>query len=76
MNFVGIKYFKSRELESPDDPGSGSHMQLELVQRLDELQAIAQRSTMSLWGAWTRLATLLGGPSISGPCPQMRGGPS
>ena len=39
MNFAGIKYFKSRELESPDSPGSGENMQLELVQRLDELRA-------------------------------------
>ena len=38
MNFVGIKWFKSRELESPDDPGSGENMQLELVQRLDKLR--------------------------------------
>ena len=38
MNFAGIKYFKSRELESPDSPGSGENMQLPLVLLLDQLR--------------------------------------
>jgi uncharacterized protein YcbK (DUF882 family) len=38
MNFVGIKYFKARELESPDQPGSGEHMKLPIVLLLDKLR--------------------------------------
>jgi uncharacterized protein YcbK (DUF882 family) len=39
MNFADIRYFQARELESPDAPGSGERMQLELVERLDQLRA-------------------------------------
>ena len=38
MNFDAIQYFTSKELESPDAPGSGKHMKMRLVKRLDALR--------------------------------------
>jgi uncharacterized protein YcbK (DUF882 family) len=38
VNFDTIQYFTSKELESPDAPGSGKHMKMRLVKRLDALR--------------------------------------
>lgn len=34
-----IRFFASHEFDSPDEPGSGVHMQFDLVSRLDALRA-------------------------------------
>lgn len=33
-----IRYFKPSEFDSPDEPGSGAHMNIEFVAKLDEIR--------------------------------------
>ena len=39
MPWSDIKYFKPDEFSSPDDPGTGIRMNMDLVERLDALRA-------------------------------------
>lgn len=38
MNWDDIRYFEPAEFDSPDNPGSGQHMQMEFVAVLDEVR--------------------------------------
>lgn len=39
MTWNEIKYFKPHEFDSPDAPGSGSHMDLSFVHKLDKIRS-------------------------------------
>jgi uncharacterized protein YcbK (DUF882 family) len=38
IRWADIKYFKSVEFDSPDSPGSGAHMNLDFVAKLDAIR--------------------------------------